>query len=113
MTNSSNTLHLQLFSIDLHKTYVGQRWEIWLEESEDELHLLRDTDDKDKTICLKRYGGRERRLTVKYLPSIEQNRNETYENEIPTSCWNKTSNTYLPTPPLGQDMTQGQFLSEV
>ncbi len=42
-------------------------------------YLQRVTDDNDKIICLKRYGGREIRLTVKYLPSTEQNRNETYK----------------------------------
>ena len=30
-----------------------------------------------------------------------------------TLTWSSTSWSYLPTPPLGQDMTQGQFLSRV
>ena len=30
-----------------------------------------------------------------------------------TQCSAKSLNTYLPTPPLGQNITQGQFLSGV
>ena len=35
------------------------------------------------------------------------------QNEIEFIFLNKKEPSYLPTPPLGQDMTQGQFLSGV
>ena len=81
MANSSIILHLQPFSMKSKRTNVGQKCQTWLEEFEDELHLQRVTDDNDKIICLKRYGGIEIRLIVKYFPSTEQNRNETYCND--------------------------------
>ena len=34
-------------------------------------------------------------------------------NEANDICFKKKEYTYLPTPPLGQDMTPGQFLSGV
>ena len=79
MANSGITLRLQPFNTYSNRTSVGQRWGMWLEEFEDELHLLRVTDNNAQTICLKRYDEREIWLIVKYLPSTEQNRNETYE----------------------------------
>ena len=78
MANLSITFHLP-FSIDSNRTDVGQKWQMWLEEFEDELHLQIITDDNGEIICLKRYDGREIKQIVEYLPSTEQNRNDSYE----------------------------------
>ena len=53
MSNSGITLRLQLFNTGSDRTNVGQRWGMWLEESEDELHLQRATDDNEKIIFFK------------------------------------------------------------
>ena len=79
MANSDITLHIQPFRTDLDPASLGENWKYWLEEFEYELYLQRVTDDNDKIMCLKRYGGRELRLIVKYLPSTEQKGNNTYE----------------------------------
>ena len=55
MAKSSIILHLQPFSLDSNRINVGQKWQTWLEEFEDELHLQRIAEDNDKIICLKRY----------------------------------------------------------
>ena len=51
---------------------------------------------------------------IKFCFKLGKNATETYgmlQTAFRPSCMNLLS--YLPTPPLGQDMTQGQFLSGV
>ena len=78
MSNSGITLRIQPFRTDSDPASLGENWKYWMEEFEYKLCLQRVTDDNDK-ICLKRYGGRELRLIVKYLPSTDQKENDTHE----------------------------------
>lgn len=68
MANPTINLQLQSSNTESDRINIGQRWGMRLEEFEEELHLQSVTDDNDKIICLKNYGGREIKLILKYLP---------------------------------------------
>ncbi|XP_013409816.1 uncharacterized protein LOC106173287 [Lingula anatina] len=76
-------LHVTPFNPPENRLNTGPAWETWLEEFEEEMQLQK-VQEADKVTCLRRYGGKEIRNKIKYLPDppVIEDEESAYQKEV-------------------------------